>query len=50
MTAVKWLLRGVFVIVGIVLIVWVFGMTLPRDHVASRTGRYQVPPEKVWVR
>jgi uncharacterized protein YndB with AHSA1/START domain len=48
MTAVKWLLRGVFVIVGIVLIVWVFGMTLPRDHVASRTGRYQVPPEKVW--
>jgi uncharacterized protein YndB with AHSA1/START domain len=49
MTALKWVLRVVFGLIGIVAIVWVCGMLLPRDHVASRIGTYRVPPEKVWV-
>jgi uncharacterized protein YndB with AHSA1/START domain len=49
MTALKWILRVVFALIGIVAIVWVFGTLLPRDHVASRIGTYHVPPEKVWV-
>ena len=48
MTAAKWLLRAVFAIVAIVAIIWVIGMMLPRDHMASRMAHYQVPPEKVW--
>jgi hypothetical protein len=49
MTALKWVLRVLFGLIGIVAIAWVFGMLLPRDHVASRIGTYHVPPEKVWV-
>jgi uncharacterized protein YndB with AHSA1/START domain len=49
MTALKWILLVVFGLIGIVAIVWVFGMLLPRDHVASRIGTYHVPPERVWV-
>ena len=49
MTPLKWVLRVMFGLIGIVAIVWVFGMLLPRDHVASRIGTYHVPPEKVWV-
>jgi uncharacterized protein YndB with AHSA1/START domain len=49
MTALKWILRVVFGLIGIVAIVWVFGTLLPRDHVASRIGTYQVPPDKVWA-
>jgi len=48
MTAAKWLLRAVFAIVAIVAIIWVIGMMLPRDHMASRMAHYQVPPQKVW--
>lgn len=49
MTALKWILRVVFALIGLVAVVWVLGSLLPRDHVASRTGTYQVPPEKVWM-
>ena len=49
MTALKWLLRVVFGLIGVVAIVWMFGMLLPRDHVASRTGTYHVPADKVWA-
>jgi carbon monoxide dehydrogenase subunit G len=49
MTGLKWVLRVVFALIGIVAIMWVFGMMLPRDHVASRIGHYQVPPDKVWA-
>ena len=49
MTAWKWVLRVLFALIGIVAIIWVAGMLLPRDHMASRMGHYQVPPEKVWA-
>jgi uncharacterized protein YndB with AHSA1/START domain len=49
MTALKWILRVVFGVIGIAAIVWVLGTLLPRDHVATRIGTYHVPPDKVWV-
>ncbi|HEY2820764.1 MAG TPA: SRPBCC family protein [Candidatus Acidoferrum sp.] len=49
MTALRWPLRALFAVIGIVAIVWTFGMLLPRDHVASRIATYHVPPEKVWT-
>jgi uncharacterized protein YndB with AHSA1/START domain len=49
MIALKWILRVIFGLIGIVAIVWVLGMLLPRDHVASRICTYHVPPDKVWV-
>jgi hypothetical protein len=49
MTALKWILRVVFGLIGLVAIVWVFGSLLPRDHVASRIGTYEVPADKVWA-
>ena len=47
--ALKWVLGVLFALIGIVAIIWVCGMFLPRDHMASRIGHYQVPPEKVWA-
>jgi uncharacterized protein YndB with AHSA1/START domain len=49
MGALKWPLRALFALVGIVVIVAVLGALLPRDHVASRIGHYQVGPDKVWT-
>jgi uncharacterized protein YndB with AHSA1/START domain len=49
MNALKWPLRALFGLIGVVAVVWVFGMLLPRDHVASRIGHYQVGPDKVWI-
>jgi uncharacterized protein YndB with AHSA1/START domain len=45
----KWPLRLVFALIGVVAIIAAFGALLPRDHVASRIGTYQVPPDKVWA-
>src|SRR5579871_245497 len=47
--ALKWPLRVLIALIGIVAVVWVLGMMLPRDHVASRIGTYRVPPERVWA-
>jgi len=49
MNALRWPLRVLFALIGIVTIVWILGMMLPRDHVASRIGTYHVPPDKVWT-
>jgi hypothetical protein len=49
MKALRWVARIVLGVAGLVAIVWVLGLLLPRDHVASRIGTYHVPPEKVWV-
>jgi hypothetical protein len=42
---VLWVLAGV---VGLVLVVTVIGWLLPRDHVATRMGRYRQKPEAIW--
>ncbi|HUE44328.1 MAG TPA: SRPBCC family protein [Candidatus Sulfotelmatobacter sp.] len=49
MTVLKWALRVLIALIGIAAIVWTLGMFLPRDHMVSRIGHYQVPPEKVWT-
>jgi uncharacterized protein YndB with AHSA1/START domain len=40
-----WVLLG---LIGLLLVVTVIGWLLPKDHVATRIGRYRQPPEAVW--
>src|SRR5271170_5060601 len=35
-------------LVGLVILITVIGWLLPRDHVATRIGRYRQPPEDIW--
>lgn len=44
----KWLLIVVGVLAGIVVIVTVTGMTLPQNHVATRSAHLSAAPDKVW--
>lgn len=45
----RWLLIGLAVIVGLVVIAAIVGAMLPRDHVASRTLRLRRTPPEVWL-
>ena len=44
----KWVLVGLGLIVGLILLVVVVGMLLPKAHVASRKARFNQTPETVW--
>jgi hypothetical protein len=44
----KWVLIIVAVIVGLVAVLALVGLLLPKGHVASRTVRLRQPPEAVW--
>lgn len=44
----KWVLIVLGVIIGLVAIVAVVGAFLPESHVASRTVKFNQPPEQVW--
>ena len=44
----KWVLIGLAIVVGIVVIVAVVGALLPKAHVATRKARFKQPPEVVW--
>ena len=44
----KILLRAFLVLLSLVILVTVIGWLLPRDHVATRIGRYRQPPETIW--
>ncbi len=44
----KVLLIAVLVLVGLVVLLWIVGAMLPRQHVASRAARFAQPPEAVW--
>lgn len=44
----KWLLIVVGVLAGAVVLVAVIGMTLPQNHVATRSAHLSAPPDKVW--
>jgi hypothetical protein len=46
MKIVLWVLLG---LVGLVIVVTLSGWLLPRDHVATRIGRYRQPPEAIWA-
>ena len=36
------------IVVGLLLLMWVIGALLPKEHVATRMARYKQPPEKIW--
>jgi hypothetical protein len=44
----KWLLIVVGILAGVVVLVTVIGMTLPQNHVATRTAHLSASPDKVW--
>lgn len=44
----KWILIAVGVIAGLVILVTIIGALLPRSHVASRSARFNQPPETIW--
>ena len=45
----KWILIGLAVVVGLIVLVTVIGAFLPRDHTASRAIGLHQPPETVWA-
>ena len=36
------------IVVGLLLLIWIVGALLPKEHVATRVARYKQPPEKIW--
>ncbi len=45
----KWILWGVLALAAAVVLVLAIGWLLPRDHVATRVGRYRQSPETIWA-
>jgi uncharacterized protein YndB with AHSA1/START domain len=45
----KWISWVFLALAAVVILVLAIGSLLPRDHVATRVGRYHQPPEKIWV-
>ena len=45
----RWILIGLAVVVGLIVLVTVIGAFLPRDHTASRAIVLQQPLERVWA-
>jgi hypothetical protein len=45
----KWLLSALGIIVGLVVVVYVVGALLPRDHVATVRVRLSQPPERIYA-
>jgi uncharacterized protein YndB with AHSA1/START domain len=46
---VKWILAGILALAALVVLVLGIGWLLPRDHVATRVGRYRQSPETIWA-
>jgi uncharacterized protein YndB with AHSA1/START domain len=46
--AMKWVLLSIAIVVVLVGIVAIVGALLPKAHSATRSARYQQPPETVW--
>ena len=44
----KWVLIVLGVIVGLILLIGICGMLIPKSHVASRKARFIQTPERVW--
>ena len=44
----KWVLIALGVIVGLILLIGLVGMLIPKSHVASRTARFNQTPQTVW--
>ena len=44
----KWVLIALGVIVGLILLIGLVGMLIPKSHIASRKARFNQTPETVW--
>jgi uncharacterized protein YndB with AHSA1/START domain len=44
----KWILLVLGVLIASLILIMLIGWLLPREHVASREGRYRQPPEAIW--
>jgi uncharacterized protein YndB with AHSA1/START domain len=44
----RWILWTFLLLAGILILVVLVGYLLPKDHMATRRGRYRQPPEAVW--
>ncbi|MEQ1506445.1 MAG: SRPBCC family protein [Myxococcota bacterium] len=45
----KWIVGGLVAIAVVAVVVYVFGATRPRSHVATATRAISAPPERVWA-
>ena len=45
----KWLIIAGLALAGVIAIVVISGMLLPKAHVATRSSRLKHPPERVWA-
>src|SRR5271154_5488931 len=45
----RWILLVFLVLAGAVVLILIIGWLLPRDHVATRIGRYRQSPEAIWA-
>lgn len=45
----KWLWIVPLILVGLVALVALIGLLLPKHHVATRAARFKAPPEKLWA-
>jgi uncharacterized protein YndB with AHSA1/START domain len=44
----KWILWIFVALAGLLILITLIGWLLPKDHVATRQGRYRQPPESIW--
>src|SRR5260370_35048170 len=45
----KWILWLFIALAGFLILITLIGWLLPKDHVATRQGRYRQPPEAIWT-
>jgi hypothetical protein len=45
----RWVIGTVGVLVGLVLLVYLIGLALPKSHVASASARFAAPPDSIWA-
>lgn len=44
----KWVLGSFFVLAALLILIVVIGWLLPKEHAATREGRYRQTPEAIW--
>jgi len=44
----RWVIIAIAVLIGLVALVTVIGMLLPKQHVAKRSAKFNQPPQTIW--